>query len=134
VPKNQVLGYLAGSHVCVLCTWPHPFLGTVLQNKIFDYMAASRPIVAAVHGELAALIDTADCGWVVSPGDPDALARICLDLASTDASVLRAKGANGRAFVDRHYRRSHLADRALAAMTSTMPRSPGSPAHYSLEP
>ena len=134
VPKNQVLGYLAASDVCVMCTWPHPFLGTVLQNKIFDYMAASRPIVAAVHGELAALIDTADCGWVVSPGDPDAFARICLDLASTDASVLRRKGANGREFVERHYRRSHLADRALAAVTSTMPPSPDSPAHYSLEP
>ena len=52
VPKKQVLGYLAASHVCVLCTWPHPFLGTVLQNKIFDYMAAARPVVAAVHGEL----------------------------------------------------------------------------------
>ena len=134
VPKNQVLGYLAASHVCVLCTWPHPFLGTVLQNKIFDYMAASRPIVAAVHGELAALIETADCGWVVAPGAPDALARICLDLASTDASVLRRKGANGREFVERHYRRSHLADRALAAVTSTMHRPPDSTAHYSLEP
>ena len=117
-----------------MCTWPHPFLGTVLQNKIFDYMAASRPIVAAVHGELAALIETADCGWVVSPGAPDALARISLDLASTDPSVLSRKGANGREFVERHYRRSHLADRALAAVTSTMPRSPDSTAHYSLEP
>ena len=88
-------------------------------------MAASRPIVAAVHGELAALIDTADCGWVVSPGDPDALARVCLELASTDASVLRRKGANGREFVERHYRRSHLADRALAAATSTVPAPSG---------
>ncbi len=134
VPKNQVLGYLAASDACVMCTWPHPFLGTVLQNKIFDYMAASRPIVAAVHGELAALIETADCGWVVSPGAPDALARISLDLASTDSSVLRQKGANGREFVERHYRRSHLADRALAAVTSTMHRPPDSTAHYSLEP
>ena len=46
VPKNQVLAYLAASHAAVLCTWPDPFLGTVLQNKIFDYMASSRPIVA----------------------------------------------------------------------------------------
>ena len=104
----------------MLCTWPDPFLGTVLQNKIFDYMAASRPIVAAVHGELAALVETADCGWVVTPGAPDALARVCLELASTDPDVLRRKGANGRAYVERHYRRSHLADRALAAATAAM--------------
>ena len=134
VPKNQVLGYLAASDVSVMCTWPHPFLGTVLQNKIFDYMAASRPIVAAVHGELAALIETADCGWVVSPGDPIALARVCLELASTDPSVLRRKGANGREFVERHYRRSHLADRALAAATSTVHHPPDPTPHYSVEP
>ena len=118
----------------VMCTWPHPFLGTVLQNKIFDYMAASRPIVAAVHGELAALIETADCGWVVSPGAPIALARVCLELASTDPSVLRRKGANGREFVERHYRRSHLADRALAAATSTVHHPPDPTPHYSVEP
>ena len=28
VPKKQVLD-MAASRVCVLCTWPHPFLGTV---------------------------------------------------------------------------------------------------------
>ena len=33
VPKKQVLGYLAASHVCVLCTWPHPFLGTYSRTR-----------------------------------------------------------------------------------------------------
>ena len=123
VPKKQVLGYLAASHVCVLCTWPHPFLGTVLQNKIFDYMAAARPVVAAVHGELAALIETADCGWVVTPGAPEELARICLELSATEPHLLQRKGANGRVFVERHYRRSRLADEALHAVASVIRRT-----------
>ena len=38
--ERACLEYLAASHLCVLCTWRDPFLGTVLQNKIFDYMAA----------------------------------------------------------------------------------------------
>jgi glycosyltransferase involved in cell wall biosynthesis len=118
IPKKQVLAYLAASHVSVLCTWPHPFLGTVLQNKIFDYMAAARPIVAAAHGELAALVEAADCGWVTAPGVPDELARVCLELSASDPQVLQRKGANGRVFVEQHYRRSRLADDALhAAMT-----------------
>ena len=129
VPKNQVLSYLAQSHVCVLCTWPHPFLGTVLQNKIFDYMASARPVVAAVHGELAQVIESADCGWVVSPGAPEELARICLELSATEPQVLQRKGANGRDFVERHYRRSRLADRALDAATSGMRRPAESPDH-----
>lgn len=125
VPKKQVLDYLAASHVSVLCTWPHPFLGTVLQNKIFDYMAAARPVVAAAHGELASLIEAADCGWVVRPGAPEELARICLELSATAPHVLQHKGANGRAFVERHYRRSRLADHALEAAISGIERAAG---------
>ena len=124
VPKKQVLGYLAASHVCVLCTWPHPFHGMMLPNKIFDYMASARPVVAAaVHGELAELIESADCGWVVAPGAPEELARICLELSTTEPGLLQRKGANGRVFVERHYRRSRLADHALDAATSGMRRA-----------
>jgi glycosyltransferase involved in cell wall biosynthesis len=123
VPKKQVLGYLAASHVSVLCTWPHPFLGTVLQNKIFDYMAAARPIVAAAHGELAALVETADCGWVTAPGEPERLARLCLELSAMNPQVLRRKGTNGRAFVAEHYRRSRLADDALDAAMAGLRRA-----------
>ena len=115
IPKTQVLGYLASSHVSVLCTWPDPFLGTVLQNKIFDYMAAARPILGAVHGELAGVIEAADCGWVVAPGDAQALARKCLDLSRAEREVLRRHGANGREYVEQHYRRSRLADAAINA-------------------
>ena len=109
--------------VCVLCTWPHPFHRLMLPNKIFDYMAAARPVVAAAHGELAELIESADCGWVVTPGAPEELARICLQLSATDLHLLRRKGANGRVFVERHYKRSQLADHALDAATSGMRRA-----------
>ena len=125
VPKRDVLRYLAASHACVLCTWRDPFLGTVLQNKIFDYMASARPVVAAAHGELAALVENADCGWVTPPGEPEALARTCLELSTVDPQLLAAKGANGRHFVSQHYRRSRLADRALDAALSGLPAGSG---------
>jgi glycosyltransferase involved in cell wall biosynthesis len=118
IPKKQVLEYLAASHLCVLCTWRDPFLGTVLQNKIFDYMAAGRPIAAAAQGELAALVETADCGWVTAPEAPEELARLCLELSAAEPEMLQRRGANGRVFVERHYRRSRLADHALDAMAT----------------
>jgi glycosyltransferase involved in cell wall biosynthesis len=122
IPKKHVLEYLAASHLCVLCTWRHPFLGTVLQNKIFDYMAAGRPVVAAAQGELAALVEDADCGWVTPPGAPEDLARLVLALSETEPQVLQRKGANGRVYVDQHFRRSRLADHALDAM-APLPRT-----------
>jgi glycosyltransferase involved in cell wall biosynthesis len=124
IPKKQVVEYLAASHVCVLCTWRNPFLGTVLQNKIFDYMAAGRPVMAAAQGELATLVEDADCGWVTTPERPEELARMCLELSEADPQLLQRKGANGRVFVERHYRRSRLADHALEAMAALRPAAP----------
>ena len=124
IPKKQVLGYLAASHVCVLCTWSHPFHGLTLPNKIFDYMASARPVMAAAtDGELAELIKTADCGWVVAPGKPEELARMCLELSATAAQLLQRKGENGRIFVERYYRRSRLADKVLQAVASGIHRT-----------
>ena len=58
---------------------------------------------------------------MTSPGEPEALARLCLDLSTAESQVLHGKGANGRAFVEQHYRRSLLADHALEAMATLRP-------------
>ncbi len=79
--------------------------------------------MAAVHGEVAALIENADCGWVVAPGVPDELARVCLELSAAAPHVLQRKGANGRVFVEQHYRRSRLADDALDAAMAGLRRA-----------
>jgi glycosyltransferase involved in cell wall biosynthesis len=109
VPKSQILDYLAAAHVGLICTWNHEFQRMVLANKVFDYMAAACPIVAAAEGETADLVARADCGWSVGPERPDDLAKLLLSLSSASPAALRLKGDNGRAFVGKHYRRSELA-------------------------
>ena len=109
VPKRRILDYLAAAHVGVICTWDHEFQRMVLANKVFDYMAAGCPIVAAAVGETAALVERADCGWSVPPERPDDLARLLARLCELSPAALRQKGSNGRAYVGKHYLRSELA-------------------------
>jgi glycosyltransferase involved in cell wall biosynthesis len=109
VPKRRILDYLAASHVGMICTWDHEFQRMVLANKVFDYMAAGCPIVAAAQGETADLVQRADCGWAVRPERPDDLAALLVSLSDMGAGPLREKGANGRAYVRKHYLRSELA-------------------------
>ena len=111
VAKKRIFDYLALSHVALICTWDHEFQRMVLANKVFDYMAAGRPIVAAARGETADLVARADCGWTVDPERPEQLACLLRELSELPADVIRQKGANGLAHVHRHYRRSDLADR-----------------------
>jgi glycosyltransferase involved in cell wall biosynthesis len=49
----------------------------VITAKLFEYLAAGRPILAAVppDGEAAALVREANAGEIVEPGDVDAIGR-----------------------------------------------------------
>jgi colanic acid biosynthesis glycosyl transferase WcaI len=76
----------------------------VIPSKLLTYMGAGRAIVAAVSekSEAARQIHRADCGVVVPPENPEALAAAVL-LLRKDAGLRRRLGANARAFAETHF-------------------------------
>jgi colanic acid biosynthesis glycosyl transferase WcaI len=83
-----------------------------LPSKMFESMAAERPIVLSVWGEAATLVEDAGCGVVVEPENAAALAAAVERLAAdpTEASRL---GANGRRYALEHFDRNKVAERFL---------------------
>ena len=76
----------------------------VIPSKLLTYMAAGRPVLAAVsdQSETARYIERAQCGLIVHPEDPEAIVRAVLELRNTPP--LREKlGAHGRAYVQEHF-------------------------------
>jgi glycosyltransferase involved in cell wall biosynthesis len=67
-------------------------------NKLYDYMAAGRPILFATEAANRP-VDEADCGRTVPPGDPAALAAAIRSLQSCSPAELARMGANARAYV-----------------------------------
>lgn len=109
VPKSQVPGWLARADICLLPYQDKPLFAGALPNKVFDYMGAGRPIVAAVPtGELTRLIDIARCGVHITPEDPAALAGAITALADNPAAA-RELGASGQEYVAANYDREALA-------------------------
>jgi glycosyltransferase involved in cell wall biosynthesis len=111
VPKREVFDYLNQGHVGLICTWDHEFQRMVLANKVFDYLAAGCPVVAAARGETEALLERAGCGWSVPPEQPQRLAALLEDIANLPADELHRRGESGRDYVRRHFLRSDLAER-----------------------
>lgn len=70
-------------------------------SKVYSILASGRAVGAAVDAgsEVARLIDEADCGFRIDPGDPDALAREILRLAR-DPERAAFLGANGRRWAE----------------------------------
>ncbi|MFH1131036.1 MAG: glycosyltransferase family 4 protein [Pseudomonadota bacterium] len=79
-------------------------------NKMFDALAAGRPVLINVPGWLGETIQQNDCGYCVDPSNPVSLANALQELAA-DPEKQRQMGKNARALAEREFARGILADR-----------------------
>jgi glycosyltransferase involved in cell wall biosynthesis len=80
----------------------------VSPNKLYDYMAAGRPVLFAADAANQP-VQEADCGLTVAPEDPAALAGAITSLAAASEAERARLGANARGYVERHHEYGRLA-------------------------
>jgi len=79
-------------------------------NKMFDALAAGRPVLINVPGWLGDMIEHNECGRYVDPERPEALADALEGLAAKP-QLCQELGRNARALAEREFARDKLADR-----------------------
>ena len=119
IPKTRMPEALAAADICIAILKPVPLYATVFPNKVFDYMAAGRPVVLAIDGVIRKLIENAEAGIYVTPGDPRAMATAILKLHK-DPQLCMQLGANGRSLVNNEYDRYTLSVQMAEIMESLM--------------
>lgn len=120
VPKAAMAAALAGADACLAILKPLDEYKTTYPNKVFDYMAAGRPVILAIDGVIRAVVEAAGCGFFVSPGDAASLAAAVMQCAS-DPADRRRMGLVGRAYLEAHFSRESTAGK-LAAVLEGMVR------------
>jgi len=108
LPKADMAEALAAADACLAILKPIDLYATVYPNKVFDYMAAGRPVLLAIDGVARKVIEEADAGVFVPPGDPVALAAAIQKMASDPHKAARM-GLAGRAHLETHFNRPDLA-------------------------
>lgn len=108
IPKAEMKAALAAADACIAILKPIEMYKTVYPNKVFDYMAAGRPLVMAIDGVARAVVDKAGAGIFAEPGNPDALAAVIRQFAA-DPIKAREMGLAGRAYLEQHFNRNILA-------------------------
>lgn len=83
LPREDVRSLLSNSRAGIVVFHPGPNHDTALPNKLFEYMAAGVPVIASDFPLWADLIREADCGIVVSPLDPQSIAKAMVALAAS---------------------------------------------------
>ncbi|MBL6965838.1 MAG: glycosyltransferase family 4 protein [Anaerolineales bacterium] len=117
VPKNKMGGALAAADACIAILKPIEMYKTVYPNKVFDYMAAGRPVILAIDGVIRDVVEQAEAGIFVPPGDADALAAGIRYLAG-HRRVGQIMGEKGRACIEAEFDRRVLSANMAQIMES----------------
>ncbi len=112
--------------LAALDIYVHPALMEGFGIAVLEAMAMGKPVVATKTGGVPEIVEDGETGVLVSPGDPDSLARAIVDLLR-DAPGRADMGTAGRHRVESHFTATvmmrHLADAYGALLT----RSPALP-------
>jgi glycosyltransferase involved in cell wall biosynthesis len=115
VPKSEMPGALAATDACIAILKPLDEYKTTYPNKIFDYMAAGRPVVLAIDGVIREVVEAAGCGLFAQPGNPSALAEAIRVLAA-DKDKARQMGLDGRKYLEENFSRAAIGGKLLGLL------------------
>lgn len=104
IPKIGMREVLAGSDACVAILQDIPMFRRTYPNKVFDYMAAGRPVILAIDGVIRHVVESEGAGVFVPPGDARKLADAVLYLAD-QRDVASRMGQAGRRAIDQRFNR-----------------------------
>jgi glycosyltransferase involved in cell wall biosynthesis len=122
VPKLEMASALAGADACIAILKPLEAYKTTYPNKVFDYMAAGRPVVLAIDGAIRSVVDEAGCGIFCKPGDSISMADAITMLAENHDRG-RAMGLAGRRYLQEHFSRAVIAESLLKLLLEMIPKA-----------
>ena len=121
VGKLDMPEVLTAADACVAILKPLDLYKTTYPNKVFDAMAAGKPVLLAIDGVIREVVDQAQAGIFCPPGDAVALADAVVQLEQDRASA-KTMGENGRRYLSQHFSRARIAEdliHLLMRMTKT---------------
>jgi glycosyltransferase involved in cell wall biosynthesis len=112
VQKAEVPGLYAAADACLVPLRDVPLFESFVPSKLFEVLAAGRPVIGAVRGEARDILARSGGALLVDPERGDQLAE-AVDRLRTDPTLRTELARNGRAFAEQHYDRDALAARYL---------------------
>ena len=120
--KDEVARIIAGCQACMVI-FRAAKEGSWSPNKMFDALAAGRPVLINVPGWLGETMENNHCGRCLDPACPQELADALEELAA-NPELCRQMGENARALAEREFAREKLADQLESVLLNAV-KSPG---------
>jgi glycosyltransferase involved in cell wall biosynthesis len=106
-PRKEIPYYI-NTFSCCLIPYKNTSLFTrTIPSKLFDYLAAGKPVIINLEGYASQIITTANAGLVAQPDNSIDLAKQILYLHN-NIEIAKQMGINGRKYVEQYYDREKL--------------------------
>lgn len=110
-PMESMPRYFALADALLVSLRRELIFALTIPGKVQSYLACGRPMIAAIDGEGARVVEEAGCGATAPAEDPEALARAVLDLYEATPEERGEMGRRARAYFEEHFERERLLDR-----------------------
>lgn len=115
VSKAEIKNVIAGADAGLAILKAIPEFTTTYPNKVFDFMAAGKPVLCQIDGVIRSVVERYRAGVFAVPGDARSLADAAMRLAN-DPADCRMMGVNGRNAIRTDFSREKTAEKFLAAL------------------
>ncbi|OPX84746.1 MAG: 2-deoxystreptamine glucosyltransferase [Pelotomaculum sp. PtaB.Bin104] len=114
VPRNVIPELLLAADAAIIALKDaQAFYDAVSPNKLFDYLAAGKPVLCAAPGDMAAMVERHGCGLIAPPENGKALARQVRAMAALSEEQRRQMGAKGQLLVFNRFSRPKLVGKLI---------------------
>ena len=117
-PRERIPEYICASDACLVLLKDTPLFRTVIPTKMLEFMSCGRPVILGVDGQAREIMEEANAGLFIPPGDATALSQAIVRLSS-DTKLRDTLGTNGRRHILLHFSRQKTAE-AYLQMLSTL--------------
>lgn len=113
---DQLQQYYDIADVCILTLANDYEIGLTIPAKLQGYMAAGKPVVAAISGDAKTIIEDSQCGYCVESGDSDGLARAMKQMIDNREELIKM-GMNARDYFEKNFSRTVVLDELETTLT-----------------
>jgi len=118
--EEEMPALLALAEVLLVQLRDEPVFRITIPHKTYSYMASGKPILAAVAGETAKLIESSKTGIACHPADPQAIADAVRRFHAMSPEERKKMGENGRRTVCESFDRAKIVGEIISMLNAVI--------------
>jgi colanic acid biosynthesis glycosyl transferase WcaI len=109
-PRQRLPGIVAAAHILVVMLRQAKIFEITIPSKLYECLAAGKPIMCGVAGDAAEIVHKAGGGVTVPPDDVSGVVQ-AIQIIRNDYPRFTREAAQAREYVRRHYSRDQIGAR-----------------------